>query len=70
MIAASWSAARLRNIASRVQNLATSSSIYVTGPVIGHPNSSRALDSAGLKSFAQDVALRGITERVAVDEIP
>ena len=58
------------NIASRVQNLATSSSIYVTGPVIAHPKSSSVLDSAGLKSFAQDAALRGITERVAVYEIP
>jgi class 3 adenylate cyclase len=58
------------NIAARVQNLATSSSIYATGPVIGHPNSSRVLDGAGLKPFAQDAALRGITERVAVYEIP
>ena len=58
------------NIAARVQNLATSSSIYATGPVIGHPGSSSVLDSAGLKPFAQDAALRGITERVAVYEIP
>jgi class 3 adenylate cyclase len=58
------------NIAARVQNLATSSSIYATGSVIGHPNSSSVLDSAGLKPFAQEAALRGITERVAVYEIP
>ncbi|HEX2724344.1 MAG TPA: adenylate/guanylate cyclase domain-containing protein [Beijerinckiaceae bacterium] len=58
------------NIAARVQNLATSSSIYATGPVIGHPSSSGVLDGAGLKPSAQDAALRGITERVAVYEIP
>jgi class 3 adenylate cyclase len=57
------------NIASRVQNLATSSSIYATGPVIADPHSSNMLDRAGLKPSAHDAALRGIAERVAVYEI-
>ena len=58
------------NIASRVQGLATSSSIYATGPVIVGPRSSSILESAGLKPCPQDAALRGITESIAIYEIP
>jgi class 3 adenylate cyclase len=58
------------NIASRVQGLATSSSIYATGRVIAGPHSCNILDSAGLKPCPQDAALRGITESIAIYEIP
>jgi len=42
----------------------------VTGTVIADQHSSDILDSAGLKPFPQDAALRGITERVALHAIP
>jgi class 3 adenylate cyclase len=58
------------NIAARVQNLATSSSIFATSPVIESALSSGILETAGVEPIAQDAALRGITERVAVYEIP
>ena len=58
------------NIASRVQGLATSSSIYATGRVIAGPHSCSILDRAGLKPCPQDAALRGITESIAIYEIP
>jgi class 3 adenylate cyclase len=58
------------NIAARVQNLAMSSSIFATGPVIVNPLSVGILDTAGLEPLPRDAALRGITERVAVYEIP
>jgi class 3 adenylate cyclase len=58
------------NIAARVQDLATSSSIFATGPVIANSLSTSILDTAGLKAFPQNAALRGIAERVAVYEIP
>jgi len=58
------------NIAARVQNLATSSSIFATGPVIANSLSAGILDTAGLEPLPRDAALRGITERVAVYEIP
>jgi class 3 adenylate cyclase len=57
------------NIASRVQNLATSSSIYATAPVIEAPRSVGILNSAGLKPNPHHAPLRGITERVAVYEV-
>jgi class 3 adenylate cyclase len=57
------------NIASRVQNLATSSSIYATAPVIEAPGSLGILNSAGLKANPHHAPLRGITERVAVFEV-
>jgi class 3 adenylate cyclase len=58
------------NIAARVQNLATSSSIFVTDPVIANSLSASILHTAGLKAFPQNAALRGIAERVGVYEIP
>ena len=57
------------NIASRVQNLATSSSIYATAPVIEAPGSVGIIHSAGLKANPHHAPLRGITERVAVYEV-
>jgi class 3 adenylate cyclase len=58
------------NIAARVQSLAMSSSIFATGPVIANSLSAGILDTAGLEPLPRDAALRGITERVAVYEIP
>jgi class 3 adenylate cyclase len=58
------------NIASRVQSLATSSSIYASGPVITDLRSSSVLDRAGLQPRPQHAALSGIMEHVPVYEIP
>ncbi len=61
---------RTVNIAARVQGLANSRSILATGPVVKHPQSSSLLATSGLSPVAQSRALRGITEEVAVYEIP
>ena len=58
------------NIASRVQNLATSQSIYVTGAVVENADASRLLETSGIRPIAQDHALRGIAHQVPVYEIP
>jgi len=58
------------NIASRVQGLATSSSIFATGQVLGHNESARVLESSGITPLPNDQKLRGIAERLAVFEIP
>jgi len=58
------------NIASRVQGLADSRSILATGPVVKHPQASSLLATSGLSPVAQQRALRGITEELAVYEIP
>src|SRR5207249_8628110 len=62
--------ARTVNIAARGQGLADSRSILATGPVVKHPQSSSLLATSGLSPVAQSRALRGITEEVAVYEIP
>ena len=58
------------NIASRVQNLAVSRSIFATQAVVENPESSKLLASAGLKALPQRAALDGISARVPVYEIP
>jgi class 3 adenylate cyclase len=58
------------NIASRVQILADSRTIYATEPVVENPLSKELLDHAGIMPHARDVELRGITERVKIYEIP
>jgi class 3 adenylate cyclase len=58
------------NIASRVQGLADSRSILVTGPVVQNPRASTLLQNGGHKPLAQSRALRGIADEVAVYEIP
>ena len=58
------------NIASRVQALADSRSILATGPVVAYPQTSSLLKTRGLDPVAQSRALRGITDEVAVYEIP
>src|SRR5713101_4204324 len=58
------------NIASRVQGLAASRSIFATGPVVEHPKSTDLLAASGLRPVAQQRQLRGIPEEFAVYEIP
>jgi class 3 adenylate cyclase len=58
------------NIASRVQGLATSSSIFATGPVVSHNASARMLESGGVTPLPKQHVLRGIAEKWAVYEIP
>jgi class 3 adenylate cyclase len=58
------------NIASRVQGLATSSSIFATGPVIGHNESARLLKNGGHIPMPKEQVLRGIAEKWSVFEIP
>jgi class 3 adenylate cyclase len=58
------------NIAARVQALADSRAILATRPVVSHPQASALLETSGLKPVSQHRALRGITDEVAVYEIP
>ena len=48
------------NIASRVQGLAASRSIFATGPVVEHPGSSSILKTSCLEPVRQRASLRGI----------
>jgi len=58
------------NIASRVQNLAQSRSIFATAPVIEDPQSAALLDKAGLTPMPQQIALRGVEGTLKIYEIP
>ena len=58
------------NIASRVQNLAQSRSIFATGSVVEHARASKLLQASGLTPVAQRAALRGVTDELTVYEIP
>jgi class 3 adenylate cyclase len=58
------------NIASRVQSLAQSRSIFATGPVVQYAQASKLLRSSGLTPVAQQAALRGVSEALTVYEIP
>jgi len=58
------------NIAARVQGLADSRAILATGAVVTHPQASNLLETSGLKPVSQPRALRGISDEVAVYEIP
>ena len=58
------------NIASRVQGLAASRSIFATGPVVEHPGSSSILKTSGLEPIPQRASLRGIADELVVYEIP
>jgi class 3 adenylate cyclase len=58
------------NIASRVQGLATASTIYATEPVVRDPQAASLLGAAGIRPVAQKHALRGISEALTVYEIP
>ncbi len=58
------------NIASRVQNLANSQSIFATGSVVDDNKTVDLLKSKSLMPQSHDVALRGIEREVRVYAIP
>ncbi len=58
------------NLASRVQALASSTSIFATKPVVHHPDSSELLKANGLHPLPFDAHLRGSTEELEIFEIP
>jgi len=58
------------NIASRVQNLAVDRSIYATEPVVEDAASAALLAKHGLMPTYQQQALKGVSERVKIYEIP
>ncbi|MGZ4984265.1 MAG: DUF5939 domain-containing protein, partial [Chthoniobacterales bacterium] len=58
------------NIASRVQGLAMSRSIFATGRVVGHSESSKLLEASGIAPTPQKHSLRGIANEVEIFEIP
>jgi class 3 adenylate cyclase len=58
------------NIAARVQNLATSRSIYATGPVVENPQAETLLAGSGITPVPQHLALRGLSDEMTVFEIP
>jgi class 3 adenylate cyclase len=58
------------NIAARVQGLATSQAIHVTGPVIDAPAVAAILEKQAITPVQKQAALRGIADKVLVYEIP
>ncbi len=58
------------NIAARVQGLATSQAIHITGPVIGAPAVAAILDRESITPIQKQAALRGIADKIVVYEIP
>ena len=58
------------NVAARVQGLADSRSIYISGNVIDHPGASKLLKETGVRPTEQHASLRGITGSVRVYQIP
>jgi len=58
------------NIASRVQGLATTRSIFATKPVVEHAGAARLLAESGVTPIAQQAMLKGIAESFHVYEIP
>jgi class 3 adenylate cyclase len=61
---------RTVNIASRVQGLATSRSIFATRRVVTDSEASKLLQSNGLAATAEKRSLRGIAKQVEIFEIP
>jgi class 3 adenylate cyclase len=57
------------NIASRVQGLATATSIFATGRVVGHGGCARLLETNGITPSPKEHSLRGIAAKMAVFEI-
>ncbi len=58
------------NIASRVQGLCESRSIFATRPVVEQPDAARLLGNVGLVPVPQRRMLRGISDELTVYEIP
>ena len=57
------------NIAARVQGLATSQAIHITGPVIDAPAVAAILDREAITPIQKQAALRGIADKIVVYEI-
>jgi hypothetical protein len=53
-----------------VQGLCQSRAIFATGPVVGHGETAKLLQSNGITPTPQHLPLRGIADKVAVFEIP
>ena len=58
------------NIASRVQGLAMSRSIFATDSVVENPEASQIIETQGLRPTLQKTALRGLNDEYLVYEIP
>src|SRR5580658_653159 len=58
------------NIAARVQGLATSQSIHITGPVIDAPGVAAIIDKESIAPIQKQAALRGIADKILVYELP
>jgi class 3 adenylate cyclase len=58
------------NIASRVQGLAESRSIFATGQVVEHSDAAKLLETNGIRPLPREHVLRGIAGRLPVFEIP
>jgi class 3 adenylate cyclase len=58
------------NIASRVQGLATSQAIFVTGAVVSDAKASDLLQSREIKPMSHEASLRGIEREIPVYTIP
>jgi class 3 adenylate cyclase len=58
------------NIASRVQNLATSYEIFATGSVLQDARASAFLTKRGVMPVSHNVMLRGVTDEIRIFAIP
>jgi class 3 adenylate cyclase len=58
------------NIAARVQGLADSQAIHMTGPVVAAPAVVEMMHKAGITPIQKHAALRGIADKILVYEIP
>jgi class 3 adenylate cyclase len=58
------------NIAARVQGLSVSHAMHVTGPVIESPAVADILRKASIAPIQKEAALRGISDKIVVYEIP
>jgi class 3 adenylate cyclase len=58
------------NLASRVQGLAVSQSIFATGAVVDHRDTAALLQAGGLSAMPQHMPIRGVSSEVAVYQIP
>jgi class 3 adenylate cyclase len=58
------------NIAARVQDLADARAILATGPVVGHKEAASLLEKKGIAPIAHNRMLRGLSNELAVYEIP
>ena len=58
------------NIAARVQGLASERAIFATKPVVEHPQVAKLIESNKLMPTEQLAALRGVSDRMTVYQIP